>query len=579
MNAKVNFNQNMVAEHVTDQPVLQIRGLKVNYGEKSILQGIDLELTPDQPLAVIGESGAGKTTLGLSILGLSRGQVSGEIAFKNRDILALPLNELQKLRGREIAMVFQSMANALNPVLKVKDQVAEAAQVHKSFLPKKNMAQWVEDVLVSVELDRDKWSAFPHQLSGGAKQRALIAIAMVNSPDLLILDEPTALQDPLTTATIIRLLKKSIQGRSAIIITHDLSVAAQLSHWTAVLYEGRVIEYGRSRELLQKPRHPYTRGLIRSFPDMMRGKDLQGIPGRSEWLQDGCSFQPRCTQSISICKDRQPILQGDKRHLIACHRGGVIPLLECRNISTSFGSTKVLQDVSCILAEGETLALIGESGSGKTTLARTIMGLVHEDGGEILLEGKTVGKRDKNFYNRVQMICQNPMESINPGMNVLQAVGEPLAIQKIGRSADRDDQVRKVLNAAELPNNKIFLQSYPHHMSGGEAQRVAIARALALEPRLLIADEPTSALDPSVQEKIIRYLLNLQEKKGLALLFISHDIALARKVSDRMAVIRNGRIVETGQTSKIITHPRHPYTRALLEIAAAGSMCSMRLKS
>jgi len=578
MNANVNFIQNVVAEHVTDQPVLKIRGLKVNYGERSILQGINLELTPDQPLAVIGESGAGKTSLGLSILGLCRGQVSGEIVFKNRDILELPLNELQKLRGREIAMVFQSMATALNPVLKIKDQVEEAAQVHKSFLPEKKMAHWVEDILVGVELDRDKWSAFPHQLSGGAKQRALIAIVMVNSPDLLILDEPTALQDPLTKAAIIRLLKKSIRGRSAIIITHDLSVAAQLSHWTAVLYEGRVIEYGRSRELLQKPRHPYTRGLIRSYPDMMRGKDLQGIPGRSGWLQDGCSFQPRCTQSISICKERQPILQGDKRHLIACHRGGIIPLLECRNISTSFGSTRVLHDVSCTFAEGETLALIGESGSGKTTLARTIMGLVHEDDGEILLEGRTVGKRDKNFYNRVQMISQNPAESINPGMNVLQTVGEPLAIQKIGCSADRDDLARKALDAAELPTDKIFLQSYPHHMSGGEAQRVAIARALVLEPRVLIADEPTSALDPSVQAKIIRYLLNLQEKKGVALLFISHDIALARKVSDRMAVIRHGRIVETGQTSKIITHPRHQYTRALLDLAAAGSMCAMRVK-
>lgn len=572
MNAKVNFIKSMVAEHVTGQPVLQIRGLKINYGEKSILQGIDLELTPDQPLAVIGESGAGKTTLGLSILGLSRGQVSGEIIFNNRDILTLPQNELRKLRGREIAMVFQNMANALNPVLKIKDQVVEAAQVHNYFQPKKSMDRWVEDVLVSVELDRDQWSAFPHQLSGGAKQRALIAIAMVNSPDLLIFDEPTALQDPLTKAAIIRLLKKNILGRSAIIITHDLSVAAQISHWTAVLYEGRIIEYGQSRKLLQSPRHPYTRGLIRSFPDMIRGKDLQGIPGRSEWLTDGCSFQPRCTQSISICKDRQPILQGDKRHLIACHRGGVIPLLECRNISTSFGSVKVLQDVSCTLAEGETLALIGESGSGKTTLARTIMGLVHEDGGEILLEGKAVGKRDKKFYNKVQIICQNPMESINPGMNVLQAVGEPLAIQKIGRPSDRDGLVRKALNAVELPNNNTFLQGYPHRMSGGEAQRVAIARALVLEPRLLIADEPTSALDPSVQAKIIRYLLNLQEKKGLALLFISHDIALARKVSDRMAVILNGRIVEAGQTAKIISQPRHPYTRTLLALAAAGSV-------
>ena len=466
-----------------------------------------------------------------------------------------------------MAMVFQNVEDALDPVQRIADQIAEAITVHRS-ISAKNAIDMALRHLLSVGLNGEKARQYPHQLSGGERQRVLIAMALVNDPDLLILDEPTASLDALTKADIIRLFRSAILGRICIVITHDISLAAALADRMAVLYAGRIVEMGRVEDLIRDPRHPYTRGLIRSYPDMTTTKDLQGIPGRLVHGLFGCPFHGRCTQRIEICSREIPPQIEKEGRMVACHRGGIVPLLEIKSLSHAFNGNYVLQDVFLTLYEGETLALVGESGSGKSTLSKTIMGLHEPDRGQFILEGCRVIKRDAAFFRRVQMIFQNPKESVSHRMNVLDAVLEPLQVQRKGSHEAQLRRAKEVVDLVELPNDDDFLKKYPHQLSGGEVQRVAIARALALGPKLLIADEPTSALDPSVQAKILKLLMNLQEKMGLAMLFITHDIALARRVSDRMAVMRKGRIVEEGATNMVLGHPQHPYTRRLVDCAS-----------
>ncbi|MGI9953322.1 ABC transporter ATP-binding protein [Moorellaceae bacterium AZ2] len=547
--------------------MLVVKDLHVSFGESTVLTGINLEMKKGEVLALVGESGAGKTTLGLAIMGLSPGKCRGQILFKGRDLLRLPDEERRRLRGKEIAMVFQNVEDALHPLHPVMEQVAEAVLVHR---PKDRRAAQgrAADLFELVGLRPNRWRAFPHQLSGGEKQRALIALALANDPEVLILDEPTASLDVLTRGGIIGLLKRLVGDKAVLLITHDLSTAAKLATRVAVLYGGRIVELGPTRSLFTFPRHPYTRGLWRSYPNMTTVKDLQGIPGPPFRPVAGCPFHPRCTQRLVLCSREAPELKEVEDRLLACHRGGVVPLLQVKGLAKSFNGVRAVQDVDLTLYEGETLALVGESGSGKTTLALTIMGLLRPDKGEVWLEGQKVLQRDREFYWRVQMIFQNPRESLSHRLNVLQLVKEPLDVQDWGRDEEKVERVKEVLEDVELPTQEVFLHKYPHELSGGEVQRVAIARALVLDPKLLIADEPTSALDASVQAKILRLLLNLQEKRGLALLLITHDIALARKVSDRLAVMKEGLVVEQGPSSEVIANPQHPYTRTLLRLAA-----------
>lgn len=543
--------------------MLEIKGLSVSYGGLNVLNGIDLTLEKGEALSVIGESGAGKTTLGLSIMGLVEGSCSGQILYGGRNVLALTAEDRRRIRGNDIAMVFQNVEDALHPLYTAREQVAEAVLAHGRG-DKISAGRRALDILYSTGLDHRQACAYPHQLSGGEKQKALIAMALVNDPKVLILDEPTASLDALTKAGIIALIKDLARDKALLVITHDISTAAGLTGRMVVLYGGRIVESGYTGDLLSAPRHPYTRGLLRSYPDMSTTKDLQGIPGRMAHGLPGCPFHPRCTQRIDICSKEVPGPVTTGGRLVACHRGGIVPLLEVKQLSKCYSHTKAVQEADLTLFEGETLALVGESGSGKTTLAKAIIGLLRPDGGEMRLEGEEVVKRTPEFYRRVQMVFQNPRESINHRMNVLQAVKEPLDIHRMGDEDQKTDRVRRVLDEVELPSDDGFLRKYPHHLSGGEAQRVAIARALVLNPKALIADEPTSALDASVQAKILKLLMNLQEKRGLAILFITHDIALARKVSDRMAVMLKGIIIEEGNTGELISRPKHWYTRRLL---------------
>jgi peptide/nickel transport system ATP-binding protein len=556
--------------------LLEIRDLHVSYGDDMVINGLDLDLTDNETLAIIGESGTGKTTLGLSVMRLVEGKVRGNIRFNGKDILSLTDSEIQNLRWNRIAMVFQNVNNVLNPVYRVIDQVAEPMIEHK--LHRKNEARIkARELLAQFGLSEKRFLAYPHQLSGGEQQRVLLAMALANNPELLILDEPLSSLDVTTRVELGKSLERIKGDRAMLVITHDLDTASRLSQRLAVLYGGRIIEIGPTDEVLRQPKHPYTRALIRAYPNMTTVKDLQGIKGKMTRPVSGCPFHPRCTQAIEVCAKKIPPLNRIQGRLVACHRGGIITLLSAVNLSKLFGSLKAVDSVNLNIKSGETLALVGQSGSGKTTLAKTIMGLYRPSGGTIYLEDKKISSWGKHFYKRVQMTFQNPGESLSHRLSILELVMEPLEVQKIGTKEARQKKAIQTIGEVELPQTDVFLNTYPHHLSGGELQRVAIARALVLEPDLLIADEPTAFLDASIGAKILKLLLNLQEHRGLSMLYITHDIAVARKVSDRIIVMLDGRFIEEGPSNEIIAAPKQAYTKRLLGSASALKHSKNRL--
>jgi peptide/nickel transport system ATP-binding protein len=547
--------------------LLQVKDLHVNYGQEIILNGIDLSLDKGQSIAIIGESGTGKTTLALSIIGLAEANVSGQILLDDTNLLKLTEADMQQIRWKKVAIAFQNANNVLNPVLSVIEQVMEPVIAHGTRGAKEAKDRAIE-LLELFGLPEHSFAAYPHQLSGGEQQRVLIAMALVNSPEVLILDEPLSSVDAISRIELVEKINDIGRDCIKLIVTHDLDTAGRLAQKIAVLYGGKIIEMGNSEDVLSHPRHPYTRALIRSYPNMTTLKDIQGIKGRMTRRVPGCPFHPRCTQSLEICRNRPPQPVVTDGRLIACHRGGIITRLEMVNISKHFGNHKVLNSINLQILAGETVALVGESGSGKTTLAKTIMGLYQPDGGSVRYENGEIKDRDRDYFKCVQMILQNPGESLSHRLTVLESVKEPLDVQQIGNKEERNRKALKVIEEVELPVSEDFYDKYPHHLSGGEMQRVSIARSLILDPDLLIADEPTAFLDASVQAKILKLLLNIQDHRGLSILYITHDIAAACKVSDRIAVIHQGIIVEENTTGKIVRNPVHPYTQKLLKAAS-----------
>jgi peptide/nickel transport system ATP-binding protein len=550
--------------------VLEVRNLTVAYGSDQVLGGVDLDLPVGDSLVLVGESGTGKTTLGLAIMGLCEGTVKGSIVFKGKDLLRLDGEALRQIRGDQIAMVFQNVNQVLDPVYRVIDQVMEPVLAHGPHTRGQANLR-ANEILAEVGFPLDRAVLYPHQLSGGEQQRVLLATALANKPDLLILDEPLAAIDASGRTEIISLLRDLNQERGVTLLTftHDVGMAVEIADRMGSLYAGLIVELGSSESVVMEPRHPYTRALIRSYPNMTTSKDLQGIKGRLTRPVEGCPFHPRCTQGIDICHLETPPLKEHDGRELACHRGGVIPLMRTVGLTKRFGEVIAVDSVDITIHGGETLSLVGPSGAGKTTLARLLMGLLEPTNGTVYLDNQET-KVDENFYRRVQMVFQNPGESLSHRLTVLELVREPLDVQRFCSRQEAEDKVVKAIQEVQLPVHPDFLATYPHHLSGGELQRVAIARALVLDPDLLIADEPTSALDPSVQAKILKLLLSLQESRGLSMLFVTHDIAVARKISDRMAVMMDGRIVEQGPLNKILSSPANSYTKAL--IASAPSL-------
>ena len=560
--------------------MLEVQDLSVTYqaGENPVkaLQEFSISLEEGETLGIIGESGSGKTTLALALMGLIGGkdQVSGKAFFQGTEYLTFNDREKMALRWKHIAMVFQNSLEVLNPVLSIGEQVGEPIKKHLS-LKGKELDDRVDELLKLVGLDNRWKEAYPHQLSGGMRQRVLVAMALSCRPDLLLVDEPTTSLDPVARKEMIYLLDRLQKeyGFTLVVISHDLSCISRLTSRLLVLYGGRVVEEGLTGELLDEPFHPYTRGLINSSPHYFAYKDLWGIPGEPPTGEEsGCSFHSRCSQGLDSCREAVPLLQQvccERR--VSCHRGGIITILQAEKLKKEYRLKKsvihAVNGVDLHVKEGEVVALVGETGSGKSTVAQMLGRLVKPTAGEISFRGEKFNSSVTRQENGIQIVMQDPFSSTSHRLTVEQALREPLDINRVGTAEQRAQRVIEALERVQLPSGKNFLKRYCFELSGGQRQRAAIARALVMKPALLLADEITSMLDPSTQANLLRLLKGLQNSQGFAMLFITHDLDLARKVADRVMVMKQGEIVETGSSRRLFTDPCCCHTKELMDAA------------
>lgn len=570
------------------------------------VDGISLTLQRGRTFALLGESGCGKSMTALSALRLlpPNGRITqGEVHLAGQSVLSLPEAAMRQVRGRRIGMIFQEPMSSLNPVMTVGHQVAEVVRLHD---PGTAPRQRVLDLFAAVGIPDParRWNEFPHQLSGGLQQRVMIALALAGRPEVLIADEPTTALDVTIQAQVLALLQQLQQetGMAILLITHDLGVAAQMADQVAVMYAGQIVEQAPAATFFRQQRHPYSRKLLLSLPTAhKRHQALAVIPGRVPTLDqifNGCRFADRCDLAQDICRQTLPPWQGtDQQTGVLCHLPANIPdvpatpiarsdeqakpgapLLQVRDLCLYFpirtgvlhrvtGQVRAVDGVSLTLAEGQTLALVGESGCGKTTVGKSLLQLYRPTAGQIRFAGRDIcalrGRARRRLGAELQMIFQDPASSMNPRLRVADIIAEGLHAQQIGQTrSERHDQVAKLLHQVGLP--EFAMACYPHEFSGGQRQRIAIARALAVAPRLIVCDEPTSALDVSVQAQILNLLKTLQHTLSLSYLFITHNIAVVAFLADQVAVMYLGRIVEQGPASTILNQPRHPYTQALL---------------
>jgi len=578
------------------------------------LEQVSLHLLPGRITALVGESGSGKTTLGKSLMGLlpDDAEVSGSVRLDGQEIVRASEASLNKIRWSRIAMLFQNGAANLNPVHRIIDQVAEPL-IQRGGAGKKDAELKAQENLERMGIWASQARRFPHELSGGEIQRALLAMTLIMDPEVLILDEPTAALDAMTKAFVSRIiLGVRDQGKAVLLITHDLDLARNMADDLVMLYLGQVMETLPAKDLLLNPLHPYTLALGRSYPSLEIHRDLGGIRGDAFYRMvhrhaekngglrphshivgagashtnghsppKGCLFQPRCTQSVPECAEKTVTLMEAGTHRVRCLRGGIATQLDLEQVSKRYGDIAALGPTSLSLRAGEIFCLVGETGSGKTTLAMVAAGVLQPDQGRRVFEGRDMDRWIKEEYRslarKIGVIYQNPAEAVSHRFSVFDIVAEPLKIQK--QSRDKEEIRKRVLRAladVHLSTESEFLGRYPHELNMGALQRVCIARALVSEPAMVVADEPTSSLDPSVQAKVLKMMLDLQIEKGLTMLFITHDLGVARKIGDRIGVMLAGRLVEAGPTVQVMGRPAHPYTGLLIasargEIGAASA--------
>ncbi|MGA9992711.1 MAG: ABC transporter ATP-binding protein [Thiobacillaceae bacterium] len=584
--------------------LLRAENLLVRIGDVTPVDGVSLEIGAGETLALLGESGCGKSMTALALMRLlpEGGRVAGgKISFDGQDVLALPESQMRNLRGRGMAMIFQEPQTSLNPVMTIGAQIAEALP---PGLPNSQARQEVLRLLEEVGIPEParRIDGYPFELSGGQKQRAMIAQALAGNPRLLIADEPTTALDVTLQAQILDLIKRLTRERrmGLLLITHDLGLAGRMADRIGVMYAGQLVETGPSRTLLDAPFHPYTQKLMAAVPGLARvGERLAAIPGRVPPLNrkfTACRFTDRCEHVFAQCRTAEPALKPlianhQARCYLADQPGMRKPKIDILSASRAQPETLIVLDVQDLqvsftlksgglfgrhriravdgisfhIQSGETLALVGESGCGKTTAAKAILGLNPIAEGRVRLNGETVsGLRNHQFkpHRRIaQIVFQDPYSSLNPRLRVGEILTEGMTALGMGKGtslAELLEQVGLDATAAER---------YPHEFSGGQRQRIAIARALAVEPRLLICDEPTSALDVSVQAQILNLLADLQREHRLAILFITHNLAAVGYLAHRVAVMKDGKIVEEGDTGQILTRPQQDYTKTLLAAA------------
>ncbi len=577
---------------------LETRDLRIELTSSGadVVDEVSFQVRAGEVLGLVGESGSGKTTVALALLGHARRGLrisGGQIILDGENILGLKPAELRALRGAKVSYVPQDPSAALNPTLRVGLQLREALKVHPGSAD--DLDARVVEVLADARLDVSSGllKRYPHQLSGGQQQRVAIAMAFACRPSLIVLDEPTTGLDVSTQRHVLETVRSlcTAYGVAAVYVSHDLAVVGGLVSNVAVMYAGRIIELGTTEQVFTAPVHPYTRGLLEAVPSPDRSEVLSGMrgqPPRPGKRPKGCSFAPRCSFAVERCSAEQPlpVLAGGR--VVRClrandigegslERKGVLiptvlntadPLLQLKDVSASYGRHPVLYDINVAVAPESCMAIVGESGSGKTTLARCIVGLHSNWRGEMTFEETRLARgtkqRKAETLKRIQYIFQNPYTSLNPRKTISQIVAQPLEhFYRRLPGREVDDRVARVLDDVSLSSE--FLRRFPDQLSGGERQRVAIARALVVEPDLLVCDEVTSALDVSVQAVIVELLRRLQRERRLAMIFITHNLALVRSIAQTAVVLCEGRLVEAGPVEDVLEHPTHEYTIRLIK--------------
>ncbi|MBY6950527.1 ABC transporter ATP-binding protein [Clostridium botulinum] len=558
------------------EDLLIVRDLSVYYENEKLYKAVDnvsFTLKTGENIGVIGESGSGKTSIAMAIMGLLRTnvKVQGEIIYKDKNILKLKNEEKNNYRWNKIALVFQNSLEVLNPVLNIKEQILEAIYKHL-HIDKKEALDKVKDLLKMVGLSEDIGEEYPHNLSGGMRQKVLIAMALACDSEVLIVDEPTSALDNISKNEIIKLLKilQNKNNMTMIVISHDLYVIDKLTTKLEVMYKGNLLEEGYTKEIINNPMHTYTRGIINSSIEINPFRDLWGIPNEEVLSEKGCTFYGRCVQRSVLCKENKPKLSKiSDRRKVCCNKGGIINLLTANSLrkvyKTKYKKVSAVNYCNLSIRSGEIVSLIGESGSGKSTLANILSGILKPDEGQVYFnDEKLEGNKFTSKKFGIQIIFQDPISAINSSFTIMEAIREPLDIIKDGSIEDRNNKVLQVLNKVQLPTEKYFVNKKCNELSGGQRQRVSIARALIMEPTLLIADEISSMLDPSTKANILRLLKQLQNLNGFSMLYITHDINLAKKISDKILVMNSGKIVESGSVLEVLNNPKNVCTKRLI---------------
>lgn len=560
------------------QKILEIQNLNITYTSSQrdleAVKGADLKLFRGDSIGIVGESGSGKTTLAMAILGLlpKNAQGIGKIIYENKDIFSSSEKEMNEIRFKKIAMVFQNSKDILNPLLTIGVQIGEVIKKHLHY-SKDTIESQVENLLEKVGLDKNVKNLYPNEISGGMRQKVLIAMGISCEPEVLILDEPTSSLDMISKREVIDLIKglKKEKDLSLIVISHELDTIKALTEKIHVMYNGMILEKGPTKEVLLEPYHMYTKGLIYSSPSVNPYGDLWGIPrGEENSNVSGCPFSPRCNQKRRDCTYKRPSFRlVEKDREVACNKGGIVKILEGKNLKKSYktknGEVVGCEDCNIIVKSSEIVGIIGASGSGKTTLAGLLSGIIHKDQGEVLFDNKMQHKNNfTKIEEGIQLVFQDPYTSINENFSVFDAISEPMKLINKSHKSKNLEKVKEILKLVQLENSDDFMNKKCYQLSGGQLQRVALGRSLAVNPKLLIADEITSMLDPSTQANILRLLKSLQNQKGFSVIYITHDLAVARKVSDRIYVMKNGKIVEEGPTERIFKNPETKYTSELI---------------
>ena len=614
------------AQGMASEPVISVRDLTVSFASEAgtvhAVRGMNFDLYPGKTLGIVGESGSGKSVTSMAIMGLldKNASVKGSITYHGEELLNKSDFEMSEIRGKGIAMVFQDPLSALTPVFSIGDQIKEALVTHNPKMTEQQIHDRSIELmnLVGIPDPEGRLKSFPHEFSGGMRQRVMIAMAIANDPDVIIADEPTTALDVTIQAQVLEVLRKAQRetGAAVIFITHDLGVIAGVADDIVVMYAGRPVEKADVDSIFDHPAMPYTMGLLGAVPrsDRERNSRLVPIPGSPMNLVNmpkGCPFAPRCPLATDICHTTEPAMEpvpGRPGQFVACHRTQEIVskgltfhdvytvaeaakskfagvprderkmVLDVKHMRKTFpltaggflrrkiGEVKAVDDVTLDVREGETVALVGESGSGKSTTLMEIMAFKQPQDGEIemfgtKLEHKMPREKRRELRSSVQYVFQDPMSSLDPRLPIYDILAEPMKVQHYSKEQIRE-RIGELMRLVELNPDQV--DRFPTQFSGGQRQRIAIARALSVNPQLVLLDEPVSALDVSIQAGVINLLEDLQNKLGVAYLFVAHNLSVVRHISSRVAVMYLGRIVESGTTEDVFEHPLHPYTQALI---------------